>query len=177
MSTFSYPTGVAGVRVKSSRVEIEFLPFQGQEIWRYIVDGVDQTMKTNFAHPYPTTVFGATYGPFMLHCGLTGIGHPGPEDTHAHHGELPNIAYDTAWVEFSQIDGKETCVLGGSVKLIRTHALNTRFEPRLTFTANATTIRIDARVTNERTSAIQYAYLNHINWQLLDGTPRTSAST
>lgn len=170
VATFLYPTGVEGVRVTSERVALEFLPFQGQEVWRYAVDGVDQTMRTNFAHPYPTTVFGATYGPFMLHCGLTGIGHPGPEDTHAHHGELPNIAHDEAWVEIAQTADGETLTLGGKVDLIRTHALNTRFEPRVTLTQGRSVMRIDARVTNNRTTPIEYAYLNHINWPLIDGT-------
>lgn len=170
VSAFLYPTGVRGVRVKSARVEVEFLPFQGQEVWRYVVDGVNQTMTTNFAYPYPTTDFGATYGPFMLHCGLTGIGHPGPQDTHAQHGELPNIAYDAAWVEIAHRDGEETCTLGGSVDLIRSHTLNTRFEPKVTLASTGTAMRIDARATNNRTTPIEYAYLNHINWPLLAGT-------
>ena len=34
----------------------------------------------------------------MMHCGALAMGCPSPEDDHGHHGELPYVRYDRAFV-------------------------------------------------------------------------------
>ncbi|AQP48209.1 hypothetical protein BW730_12550 [Tessaracoccus aquimaris] len=93
----AFASGVAALTIVTPRVQAVLLPFRGQQVWRYRVDGEEMTMRTHFDEPARSTKFGETYGPFMLHCGLTGIGAPSPQDTHAHHGELPNLDVSSGW--------------------------------------------------------------------------------
>ncbi len=181
VSTFRYPSGVAALRVRTDRVETILLPFRGQQVWRHVVDGEDLTMRTHFTEPAASTLFPQTYGPFMLHCGLTGIGHPGPDDTHAHHGELPNITYDRAWLEVThhEAPGQQApsegtratrITMSGQVALRSSHSLDLLFEPRLTLAADSTTMSISATITNRRRTPYAYSYLCHINFPMAAGT-------
>ncbi len=95
-SVFRYDTGVCGLRLKNSRGELVLLPFQGQQIWRCEFEGRNLTMKSMFTQPVSTTDFLATYGAFFVHCGVTAMGVPSPDDSHPLHGELPNAAYQQA---------------------------------------------------------------------------------
>ena len=98
-STFTFPSGVLAVRLQNERGELVMLPFQGQQIWDAHFDGRRWTMQSMFDQPYPTTEFLATFGGFMQHCGALAMGSPGPHDNHPLHGELPNAAYQKAWLE------------------------------------------------------------------------------
>ena len=80
VSLFRYGTGVAGVRISNARGEIVVLPFQGQQIWDARFDGRTLTMKSLFTEPQATRDFVATYGAFLLHCGITAMGNPGPQE-------------------------------------------------------------------------------------------------
>ncbi|MCB0116048.1 MAG: DUF4432 domain-containing protein, partial [Caldilineaceae bacterium] len=89
-SGFAFPSGVAAVRLRSEEGEIVVLPFQGQQIWSVMFNGRNLTQQSMFEQPYPTREFLHTFGGFLQHCGVTGVGGPGPKDTHPIHGELPN---------------------------------------------------------------------------------------
>ena len=78
VSTFRYASDIEALRVSNARGEIIVLPFKGQQIWRARFDGRDLTMKSMFDEPVDTKVYLETYGAFMIHCGLTGLGAPGP---------------------------------------------------------------------------------------------------
>ena len=86
---FRYSSGIEALRVRTDRLEMVVLPFTGQQIWRLAIDGEDLTMRTMFDEPLDVPAFGLSYGPFMMHCGLAGMGNPGPADLHPPHGELP----------------------------------------------------------------------------------------
>ncbi|QWW18986.1 DUF4432 family protein [Schaalia sp. 19OD2882] len=170
VTAFTYPSGVAALRVSAGRVEAVLLPLRGQQVWRYAVDGIDQTMRTHFGQPTASTDFGQTYGPFLLHCGLTGIGHPQPEDTHAHHGELPNIAYERAWLEVCTGTEADSVTLVGTTRIRSTHAIDLEFTPRLTISTDSTALDVHPTVTNLRMKPYEYSYLCHVNWRFEPAT-------
>ena len=102
VSAFRYDCGIEALRICNARGEIIVLPFKGQQIWRAGFDGRDLTMRSMFDEPVDTQVYLETYGAFMIHCGLTGLGAPGPEDSHSLHGELPNAPFQKAWIEIDE---------------------------------------------------------------------------
>lgn len=169
VSTFRYDSGVEAVRITTDRVEVVVLPFRGQQVWRYTVDGEPLTMVTHFEEPAASTTFGETYGGFLLHCGLTGIGHPSAEDTHAHHGELPNGRFDEA--ELLLGDGPEGSWVGitGSFRHRVSHGIDVVFEPFLALRPGGTALDLDVRISNQRTNPFRYSYLCHVNWPIFDG--------
>ena len=114
ISTFRYASGIEALRVKNARGEIIVLPFKGQQIWRAAFDGRDLTMKSMFDEPVDTMVYLETYGAFLIHCGLTGLGAPGPEDSHPLHGELPNAPFQTAWIEVDE--QMQRVIIGGTYR-------------------------------------------------------------
>lgn len=168
VSGFRYRSGVEALRIATDRVEVIVLPFRGQQIWRYAVDGEDLTMRTHFDEPARSALFGETYGAFMLHCGLSGIGHPSALDTHAHHGELPNAHFDAAELQISSADGRDMIGLTGSYRLRVSHSADVIFRPLLTLHSDATTLALDVRISNQRLTPFTYSYLCHVNWPVFD---------
>lgn len=169
VSTFRYGTGVAGLRVTNAVGEIEFLPFQGQQVWRAEFLGRPLTMRSMFDEPNPTTEYLATYGGFFIHCGAAVMGGPGPDDHHPLHGELPNAAYQHAELRLGT-DGD-----GSFLEITGT------FEHAVAFTHRYVarpTIRLrpgDARMTmqlnieNRGARPMDLMYLAHINFAPIDG--------
>lgn len=165
-TAFRYRSGVAALRLVTPAAELVWLPFKGQQIWRYGVAGEDLTMRTHFDEPTASTVFGETYGGFLLHCGLTGIGHPSDEDRHLLHGELPNATYDEAEI---LVDG-DSMVLTGSCRLRRTHSMDVVFRPSVIVDAHDPLLKVTAEIENLRSAPFEYAYMCHINYALFDGS-------
>ena len=98
-SVFTYDSGIQAVRISNARGSIIVLPFMGQMVWRANFDGKELTMKSMYDQPLPVkSVYGETYGCFMMHCGLTAMGNPTPDDTHLPHGEIPVAHYDIAYM-------------------------------------------------------------------------------
>ncbi len=161
-----YASGVEALRIVSDRVEVVVLPFRGQQIWRYMVDGEDLTMETTFTEPEASTNFGESYGAFLVHCGLTGIGAPGPEDAHLHHGELPTANCGRVTIRFGS-DGDDSWVELVSPHAYKlSHAYSYQVELSLRVTRGSTILKTNAHVRNKRRSGFDLAYLCHINWAL-----------
>lgn len=99
---FRFDTGIEGVRLANDRGVVEVLPYYGHMIWRATFDGVDLTMANPFSAPRPAHDIVGTYGCFMYHSGLLANGNPGPDDTHALHGEMPIAAIDHAALELGE---------------------------------------------------------------------------
>ena len=98
-TSFSFETGVAGLRLENECGSCTMLPFQGQQIWSMEMFGRELTMQSMFDAPRPVDPNKAwgyldTYGAFFVHCGANAMGIPGEEDDHALHGELPNAIYN-----------------------------------------------------------------------------------
>lgn len=166
ISTFRYASGVEALRVRNARGEIILLPFKGQQIWRAIFDGRDLTMKSMFDEPVDTTVYLETYGAFLIHCGLTGLGAPGPTDNHPLHGELPNAPFQTAWIELDA--DRQTVVIGGSYRHTVAFSTNYRATVRTGMTAGAALLDVSLAVENLKQTPMDLMYLAHANFRPAD---------
>ena len=162
---FRYSTGVEALRIENTRGYFIILPFQGQQIWRAFFDGRELAMKTKLDEPVPTLEYLRTYGGFLLHCGLCGIGSPTPEDTHPQHGELPNVAYNSAYIDVSE----DSMAVGGSYNYDKSFVKNYTFSPRCSLGENDTVLKLNVTVENRRCSPMEYMYLCHINFRPVDG--------
>ncbi|MEM8631947.1 MAG: DUF4432 family protein [Pseudomonadota bacterium] len=164
-SAFRYPGGVAALRVRNTRGEITVLPYQGQQIWRAGFDGRGLTMRSLFDHPVPTQVYLETYGAFLIHCGLAGLGAPGPGDTHPLHGELPNAPYQTAWLEVSE--GKSLSVAGTYQHSVA-FSTNYRATVCTTLSAGSALIDVSIEIENLKRTPMDLMYLAHANFLPVD---------
>jgi len=164
IAAFRYASGVAALRIRNDRGEIIVLPYQGQQIWRASFDDRDLTMKSMFAEPVPTRKYLENYGAFYLHCGLSAIGAPGPDDTHELHGELPNAPFRHAWLEISD----ERVALCGSYEHAVAFATHYRATTRAALTAGSALIDIGIGVDNLRRVPMALMYLGHANFRPVD---------
>lgn len=162
---FKYSTGVEAIRVENSKGYFIILPFHGQQIWRASFLGKDLTMKTKLDEPLPNKNFLETYGGFLLHCGISGIGTPQPGDNHPQHGELPNAEFDNGYIECTE----EYIAVGGEFKYNKSFVKNYTFSPRCRLYNDDTVIKIDVTLENRRNSPLEYMYLCHINFRPIDG--------
>ena len=95
-SVFRYATGIEALTITTPLGEATFLPFKGQQVWDARFLGRRLTMRSMFEEPQDTSDYLASYGAFLIHCGVTAMGGPGPGDTHPLHGELPNARFQSA---------------------------------------------------------------------------------
>jgi len=168
-STFVYSTGVVGLRITNSCGEIEVLPFQGQQIWRAKFYNRQLTMRSIFDEPNPTTDYLSTYGGFLLHCGVIGMGGPSPQDDHPIHGELPNAHYQHAELVIgSDSDGPFMRITGQyQYSVAFTHNYIAR--PSITLRENHGRIHVEMSITNLKSSPMEIMYLAHINFLPVEG--------
>lgn len=164
ITTFRYASGVAALRIRTPRAELIVLPFKGQQIWRAAFDGVDVTMGSMFHQPVDTQAYLETYGAFLLHCGLTAMGGPGPTDSHPLHGELPNAPFQNAWIEAREGD----VVIGGSYQHTVAFTVNYRATFEIALDPNDAHISVSGRVENLRAAPMELMYLAHANFRPVD---------
>ncbi|MEM8801553.1 MAG: DUF4432 family protein [Pseudomonadota bacterium] len=164
VSTFQFDSGVAGLRVKNARGEIVMLPFQGQQIWSASFDGRDLTMRSMFDAPRQTQNYLETYGGFLIHCGLAGLGAPGPGDTHPLHGELPNAKFQSAWLEVEP----DKVTVSGSYQHIVAFSTNYRATIRTTLNASSSLLDVSVQVENLKRTSMDLMYLGHANFRPVD---------
>ena len=162
---FRYDTGVEALRIENQRGYFIILPFQGQQVWRAVFDGQELTMRTKLSQPVQTAEYLKTYGGFLLHCGITGIGSPGPGDIHPQHGELPNTLYRQAYLEV----GKDFMCVGGSLDYDCSFVRSYRFSPSCTLYENDTVLKVKVEIENRRQTPMEYMYLCHIDFRPRDG--------
>ena len=166
VSAFIFKSGVNALRIKNSRGEIVMLPFQGMQVWRAMFDGRELTMRSMFEQPKNTPVYLETYGAFLIHCGLAGLGAPGPTDNHPLHGELPNAPMDSAWLEIEEEAGTITVV--GQYR--HTVAFSTNYNATISTTLSAGSALLDAEVAieNLKQTPMELMYLAHANFRPVD---------
>mgnify|MGYP003362020046 CR=1 FL=1 len=97
-TTFTYPSGVEGLKLTNSKGHLVVLPFMGLIIWNAIFDGISLKMKDMFSQPLPGAGIADTYGCFQFTSGLLGNGTPTPEDGYQLHGEFPTSKMDHAYL-------------------------------------------------------------------------------
>ncbi|WP_404406118.1 DUF4432 family protein [Pelagibacterium halotolerans] len=166
-STFRYDNGIAALRIANARGEIVVLPFKGQQIWRARFDGRDLTMKSMFDTPRQTSNYLENYGAFLIHCGMSAIGAPGPRDDHPLHGEVPNMTFDTAYLRFDTDAG--TVTIGGVVRYGKAFAIDYRLRTEVTLGADAAVMDVAVTLDNLMSAEIALMYLGHINFRPVDG--------
>ncbi len=164
VSTFKYASGTAALRIQTPRAELIILPFKGQQIWRARFDNVDVTMGSMFPEPVDTQNYLETYGAFLIHCGLTAMGGPGPSDTHPLHGELPNAPFQTAYVELR--DGQ--IVIGGTYQFTVAFTVNYCATTEISIAPETTAICVTVNVENLRHAPMELMYLAHANFRPVD---------
>ncbi len=167
-SIFKFNSGVAAVRLVNDLGEMVMLPFQGQQIWKAVMRGRNLTMQTIFEQPYPTRDFLSTFGGFMLHCGATAIGSPGPLDHHPVHGELPNAPYETAQIVNGQDENGTYIGLTGTYRHQMNFNYNYTAQPLVKLYEGSSIIHISMTLTNLRASPLPFMYMAHINFRPVD---------
>lgn len=147
-SLFRFPSGVPAVRLGSDCADVVLLPWQGHQIWSASFGGRDLTMKSMFEQPWPTTEYLRTYGGLLIHCGVTAMGPPGPEDTHPLHGELPNATYEDIAVRFDSDERGDFVAVTGRHRY--TVAFNTNYDalPEVRLYAGETCCEVSFDVVN-----------------------------
>ncbi len=168
-SAFRYDSGVCAVRLRNSQGELIVLPFQGQQIWRAHLRGRELTMRSPFDQPKPTQDLLSNFGAFLVHCGFTGMGAPGPEDTHPLHGELPNAIYTSATLEVGDDARGPYAGLDGAYQHAQLFGTNYIARPKLKFHANSALFNVRMQVDNLAATALPCMYLAHINFRPVDG--------
>jgi hypothetical protein len=167
-STFRFESGVCGLRLTSRLGELVMLPYQGQQVWSATFNGRNLTMQSMFDQPIPTRDFLRTFGGFLQHCGVTGVGGPGPEDTHPLHGELPNAPYDKAYVVVGEDEAGAYIGLGGSYQYTVAFGDNYLAEPLVKLHAGETTFDVTMTLTNLKRATQEVLYLAHVNFRPVD---------
>ncbi len=166
VSTFRFDSGVAALRVRNGRGEIVMLPFQGQQIWRARFDRRELTMRSMFDQPIETQAYLETYGGFLIHCGLAGLGAPGPDDTHPLHGELPNAPFQSAWLEADPIS---KCIkVAGTYQHTVAFSTNYRATVETDMSAGAALVDVSIHVENLKRTPMDLMYLGHANFKPVD---------
>lgn len=165
---FRFDTGVCAIRLTNSRGELAILPFQGQQIWSAVFDGRNLTMKSMFDNPKATQTYLETYGGFLLHCGATAMGVPGPGDNHPLHGELPNAGYQSAYIELGQDEYGEYIAVGGKYRHTVAFNFNYTAQPLTRLHENSALVQVEMTITNLKNTAMPLMYLAHANFRPVD---------
>lgn len=166
VSTFRYSTGVAAVKLANGRGHLIILPFKGQQIWRCVMDGHDLSMKSMFDEPIETRNYLETYGAFFIHCGMSVMGVPGPDDKHPLHGEMPNAPFQKAWLICDEAKGLIT--VGGSYHYAVAFTVNYLATSTITLGENDALFDIHLNVENLKKSPMELMYLAHANFRPTD---------
>lgn len=164
--TFTFSSGVEAVKIKIENNEFIWLPFFGQELWSWKINGEEQKFKGFLEEPnYDAKSFLENYGAFLINCGITSMGNPTKEDTHPHHGELALAKYKKAWIEFSDNDDYPISLCGElnfNVPFIAHYS----FSPALRIYKDGTAVHIDNTLTNLQNTDLEYMYLSHLNFSM-----------
>ena len=165
---FRYASGVAGLTIANDAGLIELLPFQGQQIWDAVFFGRRLTMGSMFDEPLPTQNYLSTYGAFFIHCGVTAMGNPAPEDTHPLHGELPNALYQEARLIIGEDADGPFMALTGTYRHRVAFTHNYVAEPVIKLGAKGGRIRASLTIRNLKQSPMELMYLAHVNFRPVD---------
>ena len=168
-SAFRFATGIEALRLTTKVGEIVVLPFRGQQIWDTRMHGRRLTMRSMFAEPQPTSDYLSSYGAFLIHCGITGMGGPGPTDTHPLHGELPTARFQTARLLAGEDANGPFLMLEGETVQARAFSHHYRLRSAIRLRPGSGILDISVAVENIRPVPLDLMYLAHINFVPVDG--------
>ena len=165
VSLFRYRTGVEALRIKIGRGEFIWLPYLGQQLWDWSIDGKSLKFEGFIEEPSYGKNFLQNYGGFLIHCGMTAMGNPGPEDTHLNHGELPIAKFDEAWIEMEPENDSESPVsLCGHIHWKVPFVAEYHCSPSLSISADGLQASMEVLLDNPASKTMEYMYLAHINF-------------
>ncbi|MDQ4075519.1 MAG: DUF4432 family protein [Chloroflexota bacterium] len=172
-TAFRYDSGVSALRLESAYGGLVILPFQGQQVWsaEFGGPGVGRrvlTMRSMFDEPHPTEAFLETFGGFLQHCGVMGVGAPSAEDTHPLHGELPNAPYQKAYLVTGEDERGTYMGVGGSYRHTVAFAHDYTAEPLVKLYADFSIFNVSMTITNRKRSDMELLYLAHVNFRPVD---------
>lgn len=165
---FRFDSGVAALRVENACGAITMLPFQGQQIWDATFHGRRLTMDSMFDQPRSGVAYLETYGAFLVHCGITAMGGPGPSDNHPLHGEIPNVRYDRAVLRVGTDGLGAYMAVGGTYRHAVAFATKYEARPQVRLRADASQVEISMEVENLKRTPMELMYLAHINFRPVD---------
>jgi len=168
-SLFRYERGVEALRIRNRRGHLIVLPFMGQMIWDAVFDGVCLTMKNMFSQPLPVRGIVETYGCFAYHSGLLRNGCPGPEDTHALHGEMPCAPMDRATLVCGEDAQGPYLALEGECEYVMGFGSHYLASPRIVLRPGATLFDLEMNVKNLSATPMDLMYICHANFALVRG--------
>ncbi len=166
VSAFRYDSGIEALRLRNRRGECIILPFKGQQIWSANFDGREIGMRSMFHEPVATERYLETYGAFFIHCGVTAIGAPGPEDDHPLHGELPNAPYQRAWLVFDE--EASTATVAGSYRHTVAFKVNYLATASTQLQVDSAMLHIGLSIENLKRTPMELMYLGHVNFRPVD---------
>jgi hypothetical protein len=167
-SVFRYDSGVEAVRVRSSRGEIVVLPFHGQQVWDARFDGKRLTMQSRFPEPRKTREYLQNYGAFVIHCGVTAMGNPSPEDSHPLHGELPSAPYESAFLAVGDDAEGAFMAVGGRYHHTVAFGCDYAARPQVCMRAARSVLSIVMEIENLARNPMELMYLAHVNFRPID---------
>lgn len=167
-SAFRYDGGVAALRIRNELGELVMLPFQGQQIWSAQFGGRDLTMRSMFGRPNATRVYLETYGGFLLHCGALAMGVPSGSDTHPLHGELPNAAYQKAWLAAGEDARGAYLALTGEYEHTVAFTAHYAARPEVRLYAGSPRFTVSMTISNLKQTPMDLMYLAHANFRPVD---------
>ena len=167
-SSFVYPSGVKAVRLHHQTADVIMLPYQGQQIWSALFSGRELAMRSMFSEPQAERAVLRNLGRYLLHCGVTGIGAPGPLDRHALHGELPNAPYQHAWLVVGDDEGGNYIGVSGSYEYIEAFNNHYRFTPLVKLYQGSTILQTHVALENLNQTPLDFLYLAHVNMRPVD---------
>ncbi len=167
VTAFRFSTGVEALKVENEKGYFTILPFMGQQIWDFHFGGKDLKMKTTVKEPRPDVQFLMTYGGFLYHCGIQSFG--APDESHPQHGEIPNIAYDNAYIEVGKDEKGKYVAVGGTLHYDVAFVKKYDFSPECRLYEGANKVKVSVTLDNKRAEPLEYMYLAHINFRPFDG--------
>lgn len=167
---FRYRSGICALEVRNAVCRYILLPFHGQQIWRYEVEGEEMTMRSMFDEPEDTELFEFSYGAFLIHCGLTAMGNPSEEDPHPLHGELPLAHYHSAWIETGEDENGSYIKTGGEFLFRNALETSYKYTPSIRLNADSCMLTANDTIENRRSQPFYFMYMSHINWRPFEGS-------
>lgn len=169
VTAFAYASGVEALKLENRRGHLVVLPYLGQMIWAAAFDGRDLTMKHMFRQPKRAASIIDTYGCFMFHSGLLRNGCPGPDDTHALHGEMPCAPMDRASLIVGADAHGATVEVTGEYEYVQGFGSHYVARPSVRLAAGDAQMTIAMDVTNLGGTPMDLMYMAHLNYAYVPG--------
>ncbi|WP_272544112.1 aldose 1-epimerase family protein [Burkholderia cepacia] len=169
VTAFAYPSGVEALKLENRRGHLVVLPYLGQMIWAAAFDGRDLTMKHMFRQPKRAASIIDTYGCFMFHSGLLRNGCPGPDDTHALHGEMPCAPMDRASLVVGADARGAFVEVTGEYEYVQGFGSHYMARPSVRLMEHDAQMTISMDVTNLGGAPMDLMYMAHLNYAYVPG--------